>query len=64
MNRHLQIGLGGVVVVAMFLLVWLFSGRPEEKPNQMKRSTFVSSDWSVRYRVDDKKPLGCIYLRL
>lgn len=63
MNRQTQIGLVGGVVVVMFLLVWLFSGGSGDNPNQKgkQRQPFVSSNWNVRYQINDKKPLG-LYL--
>ena len=59
MNKQTKIGVVGGIIVAMFLMVWMFSG-PNEK-QKSKRRTFVSSNWTSRFQVDDKKPMG-LYL--
>lgn len=59
MNKQTKIGVVVGIIVAMFLVVWLFSS-PSENSNK-KRAKFVSSNWSSRFQVDDKKPMG-LYL--
>ncbi len=59
MNKQTKIGVIGGVIIAMFLLVWLFSSGEKEKKD--KRAKFISSNWNSRFQVDDKKPMG-LYL--
>lgn len=59
MNKQTKIGVVFGIIGAMFLMVWLFSG--PEKSEKQKRVKFVSSNWSSRFQVGDKKPLG-LYL--
>ncbi len=59
MNKQTKIGVVAGIIVAMFLLVWLFSSG--ENSEKEKRAKFVSSNWSSRFQVDDKKPMG-LYL--
>jgi len=59
MNKQTKIGVFVGIIGAMFLMVWLFSS-PEENAKR-KRAKFVSSNWSSRFQVDDKKPMG-LYL--
>ncbi len=63
MNRKTQIGLIVGIILFMFFMVWLFSA-PEEQPegtNKNLRKPYVSSNWNVRFQVNDKNPLG-LYL--
>ena len=59
MNKQTKIGVVVGIIVAMFLIVWLFSSG--ENQSQKKRAKFVSSNWNSRFQVDDKKPMG-LYL--
>ena len=59
MNKQTKIGVVIGIIVAMCLLVRLFSNG--ENQGQKKRAKFVSSNWSSRFQVDDKKPMG-LYL--
>ncbi len=59
MNKQTKIGLVAGVIVLMILFVWMMSG--EGDTNKPKRKAYVSSNWSKRFQVFDKKPLG-LYL--
>lgn len=59
MNKQTKIGVVVGIIIAMFLMVWLFSSG--ENAAKEKRAKFVSSNWSTRFQVDDKKPMG-LYL--
>lgn len=60
MNNSTKIGLVGGTIAFMVLLVWLFSGEGATS-GKKSRKPFVSSNWTKKYQVDDKKPLG-LYL--
>lgn len=59
MNKQTKIGVVVGIIIAMFLIVWLFSSG--ENQSQKKRAKFISSNWNSRFQVDDKKPMG-LYL--
>jgi hypothetical protein len=62
MNKQAQIGMIFGIVVFMLLMVWLFTGGGEAgKENPKSRVPFVSDNWTKRYQIDDKNPLG-LYL--
>jgi hypothetical protein len=57
MNNRKKIGLIIGVFTLMFLLVWLVS-RGDNPSAQTKRKPFVSSNWTSRFQLYDKKPMG------
>ncbi|MGB0914564.1 MAG: DUF4350 domain-containing protein [Crocinitomicaceae bacterium] len=59
MNKQTKIGLVAGVIVLMMLVVWMMSSG--DAGQKSKRKAFVSSNWSKRFQVFDKKPLG-LYL--
>ena len=59
MNRQTKIGVVVGIIALMFLLVWLFSSG--ENTETTKRTKFVSSNWSSKFQLYDKKPMG-LYL--
>ena len=60
MNRQTKIGLIGGIVLVMMLLIWLFSdGNIGEGQNGKK--VFTSTNWTKKYQLYDKNPLG-LYL--
>ena len=62
MNKSTRIGLILGIIVFMVAMVWMFSGEsPTDGPQTQKRKPFVSSNWSRKYQIDDKNPLG-LYL--
>ncbi len=62
MTRKTQIGILFGTVIFMVLMVWFFSsGEQPIAGKKQKRNPFVSSDWVVKYQINDKNPLG-LYL--
>lgn len=59
MNKQTKIGLVAGVIVLMVFVVWMLRGG--ESVSASQRKTYVSSNWSKRFQVFDKKPLG-LYL--
>lgn len=49
---------GGGIVIVMVLVVWLLSGGKEQNRNTNKRIPFVSSNWTKKFQLTDKNPLG------
>ena len=60
MNKQTKIGLVSGVIVLMVLVVWMMSSG-ESTANGKHRKPYVSSNWSKRFQVFDKTPLG-LYL--
>ncbi len=61
MNSKTKIGLVGGVIVLMMLMVWLFSDNDVTGKNKSGRQPFVSSNWSKKFQIYDKNPMG-LYL--
>ena len=60
MNKQTKIGLVAGVIVLMVLVVWMLSSG-DKTSNGKHRKPYVSSNWSKRFQVFDKSPLG-LYL--
>ncbi len=59
MNNQTKIGLVGGIILIMVLMVWLFSsGGDSATANKNGRKPYVSSNWSKKFELYDKKPLG------
>ena len=56
MSKNGKIGFALGTVVLMVLLVWMFSSG--EQKQKSHRPTFVSSNWTKKFQLYDKKPLG------
>ncbi|MCH2224312.1 MAG: hypothetical protein MK066_06035 [Crocinitomicaceae bacterium] len=61
MNRQTKIGMIGGIILFMLLMVWLLSGPSDSTAKVNKAKPFVSSNWTKRYQINDKNPLG-LYL--
>ena len=60
MNKQTKIGLVGGIVLVMMLLIWLFSYGSNDNKKKSKQ-VFTSTNWTKKYQVYDKNPLG-LYL--
>ncbi|HIP32084.1 MAG TPA: hypothetical protein EYG86_04930 [Crocinitomicaceae bacterium] len=59
MNNQTKIGLVGGIVLLMVLMVWMFSsGGDADIVNKNGRKPYISSNWTKRFELYDKKPLG------
>ncbi|MBL1279861.1 MAG: hypothetical protein COA33_006300 [Fluviicola sp.] len=59
MNNKTKIGLVGGIILLMVLMVWMFSASDNSVGKDGKgRKPYVSSNWSNKFQVYDKKPLG------
>lgn len=62
MNNQTKIGLVGGIILIMVFMVWMFSaGSGGDDPLKKSRKPFVSSNWTNKYELNDKKPMG-LYL--
>ena len=62
MNNQTKIGIVGGIILIMVFIVWMFSsGRADIDPSKKSRKPFVSSNWTNKYELYDKKPMG-LYL--
>jgi len=59
MNRQTKIGLIGGVVLVMMLLIWLFSDGSDD--NQKNKKVFTSTNWTKKFQLYDKNPLGLYF---
>lgn len=55
MSNQKKIGLLMGIILIMVLVVWLFSGGEEQNS---KKEIFRSSNWSKKFQIDDRNPLG------
>ncbi len=61
MNRQTKIVWVGGIIAFMVLVIWLFTGGEQERPNSDQRERFVSANWTKRFQLYDRNPLG-LYL--
>lgn len=61
MNRQTKIGFIGGVVALMVLMVWFFTSGEKPAPGIDEREPYVSTNWTKKFQLYDKNPLG-LYL--